>query len=394
MRPKAPKTLTVAIIILLSSAHTTAPSFADNNYDNMSQLQLLQEADRAQAEMALIADRYTAARDAAKSWKIQAEALDAELIELKKSLAKMKAIFGDYARQAYMDGMDPNLAFASAVILDRKQASDVSLFTFLFEKRQQELQKAIDFIKQTERKAQDARHAAEAAEVLFKKAAVDLKIAIKKTKALEALLNRAYPERAVLQAEAVADWYAYIANLNEAKVSPPPVEKLANPVKIPQGLIPWPTLKPIPGFGQVSKGPKAGLVVLPQEVMTVVQYAISNLGKPYVWGEEGPDAFDCSGLILSAYKAAGIQLPRVAADQFVFTRSKRVSPGREMPGDLVFFETYGTRERPGHVGIVLDPGRRLMIAAPRTGDLVRISTYDASGEPLGFARVVIQPRLY
>lgn len=394
MRLNAQRNALISMIAVFSLLATISPSVADDDYDSLSQLQLLKEADRAQAEMALIADRYTAARDAAKSWKSQAEALDAEVVELKKSLEAKKAIFGDYARQAYMDGMDPNLAFASAVILDRRQASDVSLFTFLFEKRQKELQSAIDYMKKTERKAQDAHHAAKSAEKLFASAAVDLQKAISKTKRLESLLNRAYPERAVLQAEAVADWYAYLANISEAKISPPPVSQMLNPVKVPQGLIPWPTLKPIPGFGQVAKGAKAGLVILPREIMTAIQYAISNLGKPYVWGEEGPDAFDCSGLVLRAYQEAGVQLPRVAADQYLYTQTKRVSPGREMPGDLVFFETYGTRERPGHVGIVLDPGRRLMIAAPRTGDLVRISSYNASGEPLAFARVVAPARLY
>jgi cell wall-associated NlpC family hydrolase len=66
-------------------------------------------------------------------------------------------------------------------------------------------------------------------------------------------------------------------------------------------------------------------------------FALSQAGKPYLWGGAGPNAFDCSGLMLRAYESAGLILPRVAADQF---RTGAYLPVRDaQPGDLLFWAT-------------------------------------------------------
>jgi hypothetical protein len=87
----------------------------------------------------------------------------------------------------------------------------------------------------------------------------------------------------------------------------------------------------------------------------LVQVAMAQIGKPYVWGGTGPDGFDCSGLTLfSARKALGITLPRIAADQY--KSGIAVNAGDLQPGDLVFYQnTYA----PGitHVGIYIGDGR-------------------------------------
>jgi cell wall-associated NlpC family hydrolase len=97
--------------------------------------------------------------------------------------------------------------------------------------------------------------------------------------------------------------------------------------------------------------------------------ATSKVGAPYAWGAEGPDAFDCSGLIQWAFAQAGVRLPRVTHQQFA---SGPQVPFAEMrPGDLVFWRLDPTN--PGyisHAAIYLGDGR--MIQAPRTGDVVRI----------------------
>ena len=93
----------------------------------------------------------------------------------------------------------------------------------------------------------------------------------------------------------------------------------------------------------------------------VILFAASELGKPYEWGATGPDAFDCSGLTMMAYRAAGIGIPRTSQEQWA--AGPYVPPGQEEPGDLVFFAgSDGTAQAPGHVGIVLGGG--LMIDAP------------------------------
>lgn len=84
-----------------------------------------------------------------------------------------------------------------------------------------------------------------------------------------------------------------------------------------------------------------------------IRYASMQNGKPYVWGGTGPDVFDCSGLVMMAYRSAGIDLPRTSQQQWA--DGHRV--GSPVPGDLVFFPgTDGTWSAPGHVGLVVRPG--------------------------------------
>jgi cell wall-associated NlpC family hydrolase len=119
----------------------------------------------------------------------------------------------------------------------------------------------------------------------------------------------------------------------------------------------------------------------------VVGYARAQLGKPYVYGAEGPSSFDCSGLVQAAYTSAGINVPRTSQAQY--WAGRRVKPGHERPGDLVYFDYQPGHGGPGHVGIVLDPEKGLMIAAPHTGDHVKIQSYKKyPGGPVGFTHPV------
>jgi peptidoglycan DL-endopeptidase CwlO len=113
-----------------------------------------------------------------------------------------------------------------------------------------------------------------------------------------------------------------------------------------------------------------------------IAYAENQVGKPYQWGATGPDAFDCSGLTMAAYRAAGIDIPRTAAAQWRW--GPRVRPSQVKPGDLVFFAgADGTAKAPGHVGIVIGGG--MMVEAYATGFPVRIAPY-GSRNPIGFTR--------
>jgi cell wall-associated NlpC family hydrolase len=102
-----------------------------------------------------------------------------------------------------------------------------------------------------------------------------------------------------------------------------------------------------------------------------VAFARSQLGKPYVWGASGPSSYDCSGLIMAAYRSAGVWLPRVSRAQF--GAGPRVGLGSLAPGDLVFF-AYNTGN-PGsihHVGMYIGGGA--MVEAPYSGASVRIAS--------------------
>ncbi|MEV7806881.1 NlpC/P60 family protein [Microbispora sp. NPDC088329] len=103
---------------------------------------------------------------------------------------------------------------------------------------------------------------------------------------------------------------------------------------------------------------------------TAAQWALKQIGKPYVWAAAGPSGFDCSGLTMRAWQRAGVSLDHWTGTQWT---SGRHVPLKELrTGDLIF---YGQLSRnPGsihHVGIYI--GRGMMVHAPQTGDVVRIS---------------------
>ena len=102
---------------------------------------------------------------------------------------------------------------------------------------------------------------------------------------------------------------------------------------------------------------------------TAIDAALKEVGKPYVWGAEGPDTYDCSGLMQWAYNLAGINLPRVSRDQF---RAGGHVPVREaQPGDLMFYAT--DRSDPTtihHVFLYMGDGQ--MVEAPYSGQNVRV----------------------
>jgi len=119
----------------------------------------------------------------------------------------------------------------------------------------------------------------------------------------------------------------------------------------------------------------------------ILTYAEAQLGKPYQFGATGPDAFDCSGLAMMAYRAAGITIPRTSQQQWAYGRQVPASQVR--PGDLVFFAgSDGTPAAPGHVGIVLDPARHTMIDAYATAFPVEEDTYGLPDSKGGLSPVV------
>lgn len=99
-----------------------------------------------------------------------------------------------------------------------------------------------------------------------------------------------------------------------------------------------------------------------------IDFAVRALGVPYVWGGNGPDGYDCSGLMVAAEHAAGRSIPRTAQAQHDVARLVD-PPG--LPGDLAFFGS-GPADV-GHVGLIIGSG--LMIDAPHTGAVVRIESY-------------------
>jgi cell wall-associated NlpC family hydrolase len=100
----------------------------------------------------------------------------------------------------------------------------------------------------------------------------------------------------------------------------------------------------------------------PSEVAgRAIQFALGEVGKPYVWGATGPNAYDCSGLMLRAYESAGITLPRVARQQY--WAGTQLPVRQAQPGDLLFWG-YDTSNPDSihHVAMYLGNGRMVEAA--------------------------------
>lgn len=106
--------------------------------------------------------------------------------------------------------------------------------------------------------------------------------------------------------------------------------------------------------------PPSEIVAPGPAAQTAVDAAMSKRGSPYVYGDEGPNSFDCSGLIKYSFAQAGKALPRTSRDMFAATQ--RISPSQKQPGDLIFMSSNG---RIGHVAVYAGDG--MMWDAPTAG---------------------------
>jgi cell wall-associated NlpC family hydrolase len=115
-----------------------------------------------------------------------------------------------------------------------------------------------------------------------------------------------------------------------------------------------------------------------------MEWAMAQLGKPYQWGGSGPATFDCSGLVMRAWQAAGVDIPRVAATQYGF--GTHVAVAQLRTGDLVFWADNPAQPSSiYHVAMYV--GGHHMVNAPYTGQVVRT---DWIGGP-GFVNTGTRP---
>ncbi|MET9225662.1 NlpC/P60 family protein [Lentzea sp. NPDC003310] len=122
----------------------------------------------------------------------------------------------------------------------------------------------------------------------------------------------------------------------------------------------------------------------PGAANTALQAALSKRGSLYLWGGTGPDRFDCSGLMLWAYKQAGITLPRVAAAQF--NAGRAVALDALVPGDLLFYDDgTGNPATIHHVAMYVGEGK--MVDSPTDGQVVDIRSSRGDGHLMGARRI-------
>lgn len=100
--------------------------------------------------------------------------------------------------------------------------------------------------------------------------------------------------------------------------------------------------------------------------------ALAQVGKPYRYGGNGPDAFDCSGLVRYVYGAAGLKTPRTTAA--LFDEGEAIDLADARPADLVFYRLDPNRSGPSHVVLYL--GDEEGVHAPTTGGAIRAVRLD------------------
>ncbi len=121
------------------------------------------------------------------------------------------------------------------------------------------------------------------------------------------------------------------------------------------------------GYRYADDGQLPAPPYVPGAAGRVVAFVFDQIGKPYVWGADGPGSYDCSGLTLAAWQRAGVSLPHNARRQYRSTA--QVSRAELRPGDLVFY--YGGVS---HVGLYIGGGK--IIHAPEYGERVRVEDAD------------------
>ncbi len=117
-----------------------------------------------------------------------------------------------------------------------------------------------------------------------------------------------------------------------------------------------------------------GAANLPEGVVrTAIEFALGERGKPYVWGATGPNSYDCSGLMMRAFQAAGVFLPRTSREQY--KAGGHLPVAQAQPGDLLFLATDPRDPATIH-HVVLYLGDGMLAEAPYSGVPVRTRPVD------------------
>jgi len=112
------------------------------------------------------------------------------------------------------------------------------------------------------------------------------------------------------------------------------------------------------GSGSASLFAGSGEIAIPLPIpsprgLAALAAATTQTGKPYLWGGNGPDAWDCSGLVQWAFRTVGISLPRTSQEMARYTGGMLVPLSALQPGDVITMDTYDIA---GHVGIYAGNG--------------------------------------
>jgi cell wall-associated NlpC family hydrolase len=208
------------------------------------------------------------------------------------------------------------------------------------------------------------------AEQASAKSAADAKTAAEQAAAVRADLQSKQSKLQLQIAVVKSQYTALTPNQREALAAMPPMPAPpapaapAAPDAVPPADDPGVLAAPPGGIPPGDMAPPGGGA---PEAATVIQAALSRIGSPYSWGASGPNAFDCSGLVMWSFQQAGIALPH--SSQALAHGGQPVSMDQMQPGDLVTYYSDAS-----HVAIYLGDG--MMVHASTYGTPVRVAPVD------------------
>ena len=319
------------------------------------------ELDRINREVALAAEEYNAAELDLHAARRAAARAQARVATKEAAVAAAGRGLGAVAAAAYRSGgtVDPLIQLmtsstpdtfidkaATLDVIARRQSDDI-----------RHLKAARRALEHEQELARDELARADAIAARMARTRADIERKLVRQQALVTRLESEDARRERLAREAAERRAAQVAAAEERARALAAAERARQAAIAERATRSRPAPAPPPSYTEVGAG----------RASIAVQEAYRQLGKPYRWGAEGPDSFDCSGLSKWAWAKAGVSLPHYSRAQY--EQGRKVSRSELRPGDLVFF---GSPIH--HLGIYVGNGQ--MIHAPQTGDVVKVSSMD------------------
>jgi cell wall-associated NlpC family hydrolase len=332
--------------------------------------------DAATAESAIALDGYQATQEAFEAARVRAAEAAAAATQATVDLGIARDDVVAFARRSYMDGS--TYAGAAALVTAADPAEFIER-SALLEAAGSHRSDVLDEVRVLEEKAKRADAVARAtlaeADELKEQAAEQLSFA----QAREADARRQATALRSRKAELGAQLASAHAELSALVGAREAADRIAAATPPPPRPVAAPAAPPVSSVNDVPAGPGSA-----SAAQTAIDAAMRYLGTPYSWGgggTKGPSegwaqgagivGFDCSGLTQYAYARAGISIPRNSRAQYAAL--PKVASSALQAGDLVFWATNPANPSTiYHVALYLGDGK--VVQAPRTGDMVKVST--------------------
>jgi peptidoglycan DL-endopeptidase CwlO len=375
----APWIAALALVVALVPLISAGRAHADPIDDKRAEAQALQnEIDANGAQLDALSERYNGAQYRFEQAQAAATEAQQKLDATTAEVARLRDLVNQRAAALYR-----GLGQGGPVNLDVSSAANLIASSKYSKAAAQHDTDLLDQLRRAERALRDQKAAADQAQV----DAQDEQRAIAKAQAgveaanarQEQLLSQVNGEIAQLVAEEQArKEAAELAAAQQRYTAAAAANVPTTNSTATSGTAPSTGRSGTSGgtSGGGGPAPSANVPVNGGGASAAIAYARSQLGKPYCYGGAGPACFDCSGLTMRAWGAAGVSMPHYSGAQY--SMFPHVPLSAMQPGDLVFWGPGGS----DHVGLYIGGGQ--MIAAPHTGDVVKIQA--VYGSPVGAAR--------